>query len=59
MTLFPYDSTLFDTKIMTREEIEWINAYHKKVYARLSPLLDEEEQKWLEQKCKQIYEMDS
>ncbi len=29
------------------EEVEWLNAYHSEVYAKLSPSLNEEEKEWL------------
>lgn len=51
LTLFPFDIALFDTSIMTREEIEWVNHYHDEVRRRLSPLLNEEQCKWLEAKA--------
>lgn len=50
MTLFPFDRALFDTAIMTPEEINWVNGYHEEVYNRLSPLLDEAQTKWLREK---------
>lgn len=50
ITMFPYDKNLIDTDIMTREEIDWVNTYHKQVFDRLSPYLDEEETKWLADK---------
>ncbi|MDE5868741.1 MAG: M24 family metallopeptidase, partial [Muribaculaceae bacterium] len=54
MTLFPFDLTLFETAIMTDDEIKWLNDYHKKVYDRLSPLLDEEEKNWLASKTQPL-----
>lgn len=54
MTLFPFDTTLCDTSIMTSEEIKWLNDYHAEVYSRLSPLLSPEEQAWLREKTKAI-----
>ena len=54
MTLFPFDLTLFETEIMTDEEIEWLNAYHAKVRARLTPLLTPEEAAWLEKKTEPL-----
>ena len=50
MTLFPFDRTLFDTAIMTAEEIAWVNGYHDMVYNRLSPLLDGDQAAWLREK---------
>lgn len=49
-TLFPFDLNLFDTTIMTDEEIDWLNDYHAMVRARLLPLLTPEEADWLTQK---------
>lgn len=47
LTLFPFDLTLFDTDLMTDEEIDWVNAYHSMVCERLIPVLDAEAQSWL------------
>jgi len=47
MTLFPFDRTLFDTRIMTEEEINWVNGYHAEVYRRLLPYLTPEQGEWL------------
>ena len=54
MTLFPFDLRLFDTSIMTDEEIEWVNKYHEKVRSRLTPLLTAEEGKWIEEKTRPL-----
>lgn len=54
MTLFPFDLRLFDTDIMTDEEIAWVNAYHQKVRSRLTPLLTAEEAAWLAEKTKEL-----
>ncbi|MBD5336328.1 MAG: aminopeptidase P family protein [Bacteroides sp.] len=54
MTLFPFDLTLFETAIMTDEEIEWLNNYHAKVRARLTPLLSPEEAAWIEKKTEPL-----
>lgn len=54
MTLFPYDTNLFDLSIMTKDEIQWVNDYHKMVYDRLSPLLTTEQAAWLKDKTKPI-----
>lgn len=51
MTLFPIDQNLIDTTMLTTAEINWLNAYHQKVYEAVSPLLDKEEKDWLEKKC--------
>ncbi len=54
MTLFPFDTTLLDTGIMTPEEISWLNAYHEEVRSRLTPLLSAEEAAWIEKKTAPI-----
>ena len=54
LTLFPFDRKLFDTSIMTAEEIAWVNNYHKMVFEKLSPMLDEESKQWLAQKTREL-----
>lgn len=54
ITLFPIDQTLIDVSLLDPAEINWLNEYHHKVYSKLSPGLSEEEQKWLQEKCKEI-----
>lgn len=54
MTLFPWDLSLFDTAIMTQEEINWVNGYHAEVYRRLSPRLDAEQAAWLRDKTREL-----
>lgn len=50
LTLFPFDLTLFDTDIMSDEEIRWVNEYHSMVRSRLTPYLDAPAIEWLEKK---------
>ena len=54
LTLFPYDTTLMDMDMLSREEVKQINDYHAMVCERLRPLLSADEAQWLEQKCKLI-----
>lgn len=54
LTLFPYDTTLMDMDMLSREEVKQINDYHAMVCERLRPLLSADEVQWLEQKCKSI-----
>ena len=56
LTLYPFDLTLVDTSIMNRDEIEWLNAYHRRVYDELSPLLDEQARAWLAERTVAIKE---
>lgn len=54
MTLFPWDLRLFDTSLMTQEEINWVNGYHAEVLRRLSPRLTPEQQEWLREKTREL-----
>lgn len=54
LTLFPFDLNLFDTGIMTDDEIAWVNDYHTMVRNRLMPLLDDAECLWLEEKTRPL-----
>ncbi|WP_301708766.1 aminopeptidase P family protein [uncultured Duncaniella sp.] len=47
VTMCPFDRDLFDTSIMTPEEIKWVDDYHRTVYDRLSPSLTPDEREWL------------
>ena len=53
LTLCPIDTRPIVRSMLTAEETEWLNADHRMVYDRLSPLLDEEHRAWLESKTKQ------
>ena len=52
LTFFPIDVSLIDEKLMTKDEIDWLNAYHQKVFDKLSPYLTKEECSWLKGKTK-------
>ncbi len=54
LTLFPFDRSLFDISIMTPEEINWVNGYHREVRSRLTPLLTPEQAEWLRIKTEEI-----
>ncbi|GAB6124005.1 aminopeptidase P family protein [Dysgonomonas termitidis] len=54
LTLCPIDTTPVIKEMLTKEEIIWLNEYHKSVYDRLSPLLTEEEKSWLKEKTNEI-----
>ena len=48
MTLAPFDKRLIDTHLLTRDEFDWLNAYHARVRDEVSPLLAPSEREWLE-----------
>ena len=54
LTLFPYDTNLIDLSMLSREELEQVNAYHDEVRNRLTPYLNEEEQAWLNKRTAKI-----
>ena len=54
LTMVPFDREAILPELMTERELEWLNAYHRKVYETLSPYLDEEEQGWLQEMTVQI-----
>ena len=43
----PIDIRAVDVSLLSRDEIDWLNAYHKNVYNTLSPYLDEQRKGWL------------
>ena len=54
LTLFPFDLNAIDKSLLTANEIEWINNYHKTVYTRLSSFLSDDEKDWLKEKTKPL-----
>ena len=54
LTLCYYDTNMIDMTRMTPEEIAWINAYHKWVYAETAPMLSADEAAWLKEKCQAL-----
>ena len=54
LTLCPIDKSPIVVKLLTEEERLWLNDYHRMVYEKLSPYLDEEERKWLESQTSSI-----
>ena len=43
LTLAPIDTTPIVLEMLSVEEREWLNNYHRRVYETLSPYLDEAE----------------
>ena len=54
LTLCFYDTSLIEMSLMTPDEIDWLNAYHVRVYKEVSPLLNDEEKSYLAYKCQAI-----
>ncbi|HOY21040.1 MAG TPA: aminopeptidase P family protein [Haliscomenobacter sp.] len=54
LTLFPIDTKLLEKSLLNASEIQWLNAYHKRVLQELGSLVEGDELKWLEEKCAEI-----
>ena len=54
LTLTPIDLDAVLPEEMTEEERGWLNAYHKNVYKKLSPWMEEEELVWLRTYTREI-----
>jgi Xaa-Pro aminopeptidase len=50
LTLCYIDTDLIDKTLLDQRHIDWLNAYHQKVYEQVSPLLNADEQQWLASK---------
>ena len=40
--------------VLDKDEIAWLNDYHRQVFAKLAPHLNDEERSWLAEKCAAI-----
>ncbi len=47
LTLCPIDTRLIDTSLLRDDEISWLDDYHRTVFERLAPGLDDETRTWL------------
>ncbi|HEY8499126.1 MAG TPA: aminopeptidase P family protein [Clostridia bacterium] len=54
ITLCPVSLKGINPDMLTGQEKEWLNTYHKKVFETLSPYLDAEEKAWLEENTRSI-----
>ncbi|HOW46057.1 MAG TPA: aminopeptidase P family protein [Rubrivivax sp.] len=54
LTLCPIDTRCLDRSLLRADEIDWLNAYHATVRARLAPLLAGAALAWLERRCAPI-----
>ena len=50
----PIDLRLVEKKLLTRDEIAWLDAYHAETRAKLSPLVDAPTRKWLKAATRRI-----
>jgi Xaa-Pro aminopeptidase len=54
LTLAPYDLRLIEPKLMSPQELAWLNAYHARVRKALSSQLDASTKRWLAQATKAV-----
>ncbi len=50
LSLFPYELKLISFNLLNQTQKDWIHQYHKKVYSKLSNLLDKKHSEWLKKK---------
>ncbi len=54
LTLAPIDQACIEPKLLTRDELRWLDAYHARVRKELSPHLTPPVRKWLAQATKPL-----
>lgn len=54
LTYCHIDTSAVVTELMTRDEIDWLNAYNESVYRTIAPHLPREMAEWLSEKCQAI-----
>jgi Xaa-Pro aminopeptidase len=51
LTFAPIERRLVDVAMLSKRELDWLNAYHAEVVAKIAPQLDGDERAWLEAAC--------
>ncbi|MAK09919.1 MAG: X-Pro aminopeptidase [Rhodobacteraceae bacterium] len=54
LTLVPFERNLIEKKLLSKDELRWLNFYHHNVYQKLGPHLPSKEKIWLSSACKKI-----
>ena len=54
LTLFPIDKSLINFDLLSREELKWLNDYHREVFNTLHEHLDDKHKNWLQDMCTPI-----
>jgi Xaa-Pro aminopeptidase len=49
LTLAPIDRRLIEVKMLSEDELAWLNAYHARVRDEVRPQLDEATKRWLDE----------
>lgn len=54
LTMCHFDTSILDLSLLDKWEIEWLNAYNRRVFDNLGPFLDEAQREWLDNKTKPL-----
>ena len=54
LTLVPFEKNLIERKLLSKDDLKWLNSYHHNVYKKLSPYLVGSERKWLSKACEKL-----
>ena len=54
LTLCPIDTAPIDVSMLSDEEVEWLNSYHRRVYDAIAPHVDADEREWLKNATREI-----
>ena len=50
--MIPFDRRLIDRKVLSSDEVKWLDEYHRKVLLEISPLLENpQDVHWLKWAC--------
>jgi Xaa-Pro aminopeptidase len=51
LTLAPIDRNLIDTRLLTREELQWLDAYHTRTLKEVGSFMTGESLEWMKKAC--------
>ena len=54
ITFCPFDIDAIVPELMTNDELDWLNEYHRQAYEKISPLVSEDARRWLEGATKEL-----
>ena len=54
LTFAPIDLDALDVGLMEKRDVEYLNAYHRQVYEKISPYLTDEEKQWLREATREV-----
>jgi len=54
LTFCPFDKDAILPELLTDAEREWLNDYHRQVYEKISPLVDETTKQWLKEASRSL-----